>query len=84
VRINEHFWIGLPTARAVSPLTETNWEGTGVKPEVEVPAEQALKPAQLAALKKRVATTTDENGINNLNKLIKTLQKELDELKKKS
>jgi C-terminal processing protease CtpA/Prc len=84
VRINEHFWIGLPTARAVSPVTKTNWEGTGVKPDVEVPAEQALKTAQLAVLKKRVAATTDETGINNLNKLIETLQKELDELKKKS
>jgi C-terminal processing protease CtpA/Prc len=84
VRINEHFWIGLPTARAVNPVTKTNWEGTGVKPDVEVPAEQALKTAQLVALKKFLATTTNETRINNLNKLIAALQKELDELKKKS
>jgi hypothetical protein len=82
VRINEHFWIGLPTARAVNPVTKTNWEGTGVKPDVEVPAEQALKTAQLVVLKKFLTTATDENRINNLNKLIEALQKELNELKK--
>ncbi|MGH9949564.1 MAG: S41 family peptidase, partial [Pyrinomonadaceae bacterium] len=60
-----------------------NWEGTGVKPDIEVPAEQALKTAQLVTLKKFLTTTTDETRINNLNKLIEALQKELDELKKK-
>jgi C-terminal processing protease CtpA/Prc len=83
-RINEHFWIGIPNARPISPITQTNWEGTGVKPDIEVPAEQALKTAQLVALKKFLTTATDENRINNLNKFIEALQKELDELKKKS
>lgn len=58
-------------------------QGTGVKPDVEVPAEQALKTAQLAAFKKFLTTTTDETRINNLNKLIEALEEELDELKKK-
>lgn len=87
VRINEHFWIGLPTARAVNPVTKTNWEGTGVKPDVEVPAEQALKTAQLLALKKLLDSAVkagNEIGVNNLNKLIGTLEKELEELKAKS
>jgi retinol-binding protein 3 len=84
VRIDEHFWIGLPTARAINPITRTNWEGTGVKPDVEVPADLALKTAQLIAMKKFLTTTTDEDRINNLNKLIEALQKEIDELKKKS
>jgi C-terminal processing protease CtpA/Prc len=84
VRIHEHFWIGLPTARAVNPITNTNWEGTGVAPDIEVPADLALKTAHLTALKKFISTTTDTNRINNLNKLIETLEKELGELKKKS
>jgi retinol-binding protein 3 len=84
VRVNEHFWIGLPTARAVNPVTHSNWEGTGVTPDIEVPADVALKQAQLIALKKFVATTTDNpTRISNLNKLIEPLQKELDESKKK-
>jgi hypothetical protein len=31
--IDEHFGVGIPTGRAVSPIMGTNWEGTGVTPE---------------------------------------------------
>jgi len=51
-RIDEHFVIGVPFARAISPITKTNWEGTGVTPDVDVPADQALVVARLMALKK--------------------------------
>ncbi len=45
VRVSDHWGIGLPTARAINPVTGTNWEGTGVKPDVEVPAAGALEKA---------------------------------------
>jgi hypothetical protein len=44
-RINEHFMIGVPFARAINPITKTNWEGTGVEPDVKVPAADALTTA---------------------------------------
>ena len=44
-RIDEHFMIGVPFARAVNPITHTNWEGTGVEPDVRVPAADALTTA---------------------------------------
>lgn len=44
-RIDDHFMIGVPFARAVNPISRTNWEGTGVEPDVKVPAEQALDVA---------------------------------------
>src|SRR5205814_4826890 len=50
--INDHFAVWVPSGRAVNPITKTNWEGTGVKPDIEVPADQALKTAPLAAHKK--------------------------------
>ena len=81
-RITEHFWMGLPSSRPVSPITQTNWEGTGVKPDIEVAAELALKTAHIAALKKRFDQSTDEDSKSRIGKLIETLQKELDELKK--
>jgi hypothetical protein len=51
-RINDHFKVSVPTGRAISPISRTNWEGTGVLPDVNVPAELALKTAHLAALTK--------------------------------
>jgi len=51
-RIDDHFMIGVPFARAVNPITKTNWEGTGVEPDVKVSAADALQKAEeLAATK---------------------------------
>jgi hypothetical protein len=44
-RIAEHFGIGVPFARAINPITHTNWEGTGVAPDEKVDASQALEVA---------------------------------------
>ncbi len=38
--------------RAINPISGTNWEGTGVTPDIEVPADQALDTAYLDALTK--------------------------------
>ena len=43
--LNDRFAIFVPTGRAVNPVTGTNWEGTGVAPDVDVPAEEALERA---------------------------------------
>ena len=49
-RIDDHFMIGVPFARAVNPISKKNWEGTGVEPDVSVKASDALEIAeQLAA-----------------------------------
>lgn len=43
----------VPTGRAINPITKTNWEGVGVKPDVAVPADDALDVAlRLASGKK--------------------------------
>jgi len=42
----------VPFARAVNPITKTNWEGTGVEPDVKLEAADALQKAEeLAAAK---------------------------------
>jgi C-terminal processing protease CtpA/Prc len=35
----------IPVGRTFDPDTDKGWEGTGVKPDVEVPADQALDEA---------------------------------------
>jgi hypothetical protein len=82
-RITEHFGVFVPTGRAINPITKTNWEGTGVKPDLEVPADHALKTAHLEALKKVAAKQTDNpRRAGDFKRLIERTQKELDELKK--
>jgi hypothetical protein len=44
-RLDDHFFLRLPESRPVNPITKTNWEGSGVHPNVVVPADQALTRA---------------------------------------
>ncbi|MBP7866702.1 MAG: S41 family peptidase [Acidobacteria bacterium] len=60
--INDDFWVGIPYARAVNPVSKTNWEGTGVEPDVKVPAEKALDTACALALEKLAAKATDTDS----------------------
>lgn len=53
-RIDDHFMIGVPFARAINPISKANWEGTGVEPDVRVPAADALSTAQKLAAEKQV------------------------------
>jgi len=50
--IDERFSIFIPTGRAINPVTKTNWEGVGVKPDIEVSSADALNVAQRLALEK--------------------------------
>lgn len=49
VRLDDHFMIRVPTGRSISPITKTDWDGTGVEPDVKVPADQALETAKRLA-----------------------------------
>ncbi|MGH7554252.1 MAG: S41 family peptidase, partial [Longimicrobiales bacterium] len=49
VRLPHGFFMFVPSGRAINPITRTNWEGTGVKPEVAVPADSALSAAHRLA-----------------------------------
>ena len=55
--INRHFRIFIPTGRAENPITKTNWEGTGVVPEVKVARDQALRVAMLEITKDKALKT---------------------------
>ena len=83
-RLGDHFGAFIPSGRAISPITKTNWEGTGVEPDVKVPKDQALKTAYLMALNKSVSNIKDEAIQRGLKELIQETQKELDEMKAKA
>jgi hypothetical protein len=45
-RLSEHFAAFIPSKRSISPVTHTNWEGTGVIPDVAAKADDALAAAK--------------------------------------
>jgi hypothetical protein len=65
-RINDRFMIGVPSGRPINAVTKGNWEGTGVEPDVKVPADRALQTAHLLALEKVEKTLpADARGFRN-------------------
>lgn len=48
--VADYFMVGVPFAKSLDPVTKTNWEGTGVEPNVKVPAADALETAEKLAL----------------------------------
>lgn len=44
-RLTEHFVAFIPSRRSINPITHTNWEGTGVIPDVTAKIDDALAAA---------------------------------------
>jgi hypothetical protein len=57
-RLDDHFEMWVPAGRAVNPVTKTNWEGVGVAPDHAVPADDALRAAQVLALEALLPSAT--------------------------
>ena len=56
--INDNFAVSVPFGRAINPITNSNWEGTGVEPDVKVSREEAMDVAYQMALEKRLENET--------------------------
>ena len=62
VPLGHHFVAFVPSGYPVNPVTKSNWEGVGVKPDISVPADQALNRAQRIALETLTESTTDASA----------------------
>jgi C-terminal processing protease CtpA/Prc len=60
--VNDYFLVWVPTGRAVNPISKTNWEGTGITPDVAVERDKALEKARIIALEKVVKNAPDEDA----------------------
>jgi len=58
--LGQGFVISVPYARSLNPITKTDWEGTGVIPDVKEKAEKALLAAQEHILKNQVLTAKND------------------------
>ena len=59
-RLGEHHAAFIATGRAINPVTKTNWEGVGVKPDIEAPAHEAVRRAHVLAVEKLLAEAKSE------------------------
>ena len=71
--IDSNFVMSVSIGQAVNPITHTNWEGVGVKPDIEVAPEKALEAAQLAALRKLRESASDDRQKHSLDWTIESL-----------
>ncbi|MES2780636.1 MAG: S41 family peptidase [Bacteroidota bacterium] len=61
------FVISIPYGRAVNAVTKTNWEGVGVKPDIEVTAEKALEMAEIKIFEAMIAGAKSAEELYQLN-----------------
>lgn len=74
-RLNDHFAVFVPTGRAQNPVTKTNWEGVGVKPERAVAADSALAVAHGMALEKLIEAAKHDDRRQALRRALEVLRK---------
>lgn len=74
--INDKLAVFIPTGKAINPITETNWEGVGVVPEVKTSVEESLNKAH--ELAKEAAKDYRDKTKNKYSKVYLNLYSKLD------
>lgn len=59
MRVSDYFVAFIPTGRAINPITKTNWEGTGIAPDIACKKQDALNIARLEIYKKQISKVID-------------------------
>lgn len=79
--LSDHFFAMIPNILTINPITHTDWEGVGVKPDVAAKADQALLVAQLLAMKPLMEKMTNPELLANAKIEMARLQAQLDHAK---
>jgi hypothetical protein len=58
--IGQGFVASIPHSRSLNPYTHTDWEGTGVRPDIPIAANKALEAAQMAFQTERMNNATSD------------------------
>jgi len=80
--LTPHFAVFIPTGRAMNPISQDNWEGSGVVPEIAVPQEKAFDVAFVAALK-AVSAEPDTSSTGPRAQLSREVREALAEMESK-
>ena len=71
---NDNFGVQVPVQYNIHPVTKTDWEGTGVRPDINTSPNEALKIAQLQALDKLIGNSKHERIIERYQKFKKEIE----------
>jgi hypothetical protein len=74
-RLTQSFTAFIPVGRSLSPIGKTNWEGTGVTPDIKASADASLRVAHLLAVKALVEKETDPQWKQTLQQAVADLSK---------
>lgn len=74
-KINSSFSITVPYAASISPISKTNWENVGVKPDVEVKSILALYEGRSLALKKIISSSKEQSVKTDMEQVLHELKK---------
>jgi hypothetical protein len=73
-RLGDHYIASISIGHAINPVTQTNWEGKGITPDIPVPQGDALRTAYRTALQHLVQTTQDERELGELQQALEGLK----------
>ncbi|KUG25134.1 d-alanyl-d-alanine carboxypeptidase [hydrocarbon metagenome] len=84
--VTKNLGVFIPTGMAINPITKTNWEGIGVKPDIETTTEEVLEKAITLAEQSAEKYKTEKdkimlNYIDEINSKIEEAEKLFDENK---
>lgn len=74
-RVGQGIVVVIPTSRTTNFVTKTNWEHVGVKPDIAVPAAQALQTAHVTILRKLVSSEKDGDERKELQRVLAMAEK---------
>ena len=78
-RLHSHFQVFIPIGRVIDPITQKDWEGSGVAPDISISPEQALQVAHRLALES-IIESIGEAASGPLRQLLKEAQAALKDL----
>lgn len=78
--VDDNFTMNVPIGRAINPVTKTNWEGTGVIPDIEISSSKALTKAHILALENLKEKSEDEKLKATYGWLIQSLEATLTDI----
>ena len=75
-QINPPFAVMVPFGNATSPVTKSNWEGSGVVPDVAAAGDAAVRTAHRLALEKLLDSTSDARHADYLKMLVAEMKEQ--------